>query len=269
MEHAAATGPRVAIVTGGASGIGRRTAQVLARDGVDTYLIDTDETAGEQTARALRAEGGAATFLRGSVSDEAFLDTAVDRVISEQGRIDHLVNAAGILDGYATLEETSPALLDRVLAVNLLGPVQLCRRVVPHMVAAGYGKVVNVTSWAASVGDAGGMSYTVSKHGLLGLTRNLAASYGRHGVRVNAVCPGAIGTGLRASTARELAGFDLDMSRGLGASGPERLQSLIPLGFPGSDTDVAELIAFVCSARGDYIHGASLPVDGGFLCRGA
>jgi len=269
MSGETAGQPTVALVTGGGSGIGRRTAQVLAAAGTRVHLIDTDKPSGKAAEQTLTAGGAKARFHHGSVADQEFLDACVGDVIDSDGRIDYLVNAAGILDGYATLEETTAALLDKVLTVNLLGPIRLARLVIPHMVRAGYGKVVNVTSWAASVGDAGGLSYTASKHALLGVTRNLAATYGKNGVRVTAVCPGAIGTDLRATTARELDGFGLDMTRGLGAVGPERFRALIPLGVPGSDTDVAELIAFVCSSRGDYIHGTTLTVDGGFLCRGA
>lgn len=256
----------VAIVTGAASGIGRATAGCLDRNGIRVYMVDK---AGDGLAQTAGVMTQGAEPREGSVTDRDFLDGLVAEIIDREGRIDHLVNAAGVLDGYRSLTETSSELLERVLAVNLLGAFELCRRVVPAMVERGYGKIVNITSWAASVGDAGGLSYTVSKHGLLGLTRSIATVYGPRGIRTNAVCPGVITTGLRKSTARELEGESLDMRRGLGALGSDALSKLVPLGEAGSPQDVAEAVAFLCSPAGDYIHGSTMTVDGGFLARGS
>jgi NAD(P)-dependent dehydrogenase (short-subunit alcohol dehydrogenase family) len=133
------------------------------------------------------------------------------------------------------------------------------------MVPAGYGKLVNVSSVAGLVAEGGGLAYTSSKHGVIGLTRQIACEYGPYGVRTNAICPGSITTNLR-QTSREILGAGApDMNRGVGVSSPERLRQIVPLGVRGSPEDVARVALFLASADSDYLNGHALVVDGGWV----
>jgi NAD(P)-dependent dehydrogenase (short-subunit alcohol dehydrogenase family) len=261
------THSRVALVTGAASGIGRAVAATLASAGADLLLVDIDAERLHATAAAIGNAGTTVEVLAASVSDPDTADRCAHSLGRKFGRVDYLVNSAGILDGYAPLAETTPELLRRVVEVNVFGAVYMCRAIIPRMAEAGYGKVINIASVASHIGNAGGVSYTISKHALLGLTRSLAATEGPKGVRVNAVCPGAIRTELRDSSARQLGDLGVDMQRGIGAAGPDVLARLIPLGDAGEVQHVADCVRFLCSDGGDYVNGADLVVDGGLLVR--
>jgi NAD(P)-dependent dehydrogenase (short-subunit alcohol dehydrogenase family) len=132
------------------------------------------------------------------------------------------------------------------------------------MVPAGYGKIINISSVAGLVAMGGGLAYTTSKHAVVGMTRQLACEYGPHGIRSNAICPGTIATNLRA-TSREILGDGApDMNRGLGASSPERIREVVPLGTRGSPEDIGNVAVFLASAESDYVNGHMLVTDGGW-----
>jgi NAD(P)-dependent dehydrogenase (short-subunit alcohol dehydrogenase family) len=194
---------------------------------------------------------------------------AIDRLVSETlrefGRLDVLVNNAGVLDGYATCLDTSVELFDEIMAINVRGVFFGCKRALAEMVPAGYGKIVNISSVAGLVAMGGGTAYTMSKHAIVGLTRQLACEYGPSGVRVNAICPGPIATNLRQNSMEILGDMAPEMSTvGVGAASPERLRQIVPLGARGSAEDVARAAVFLASADSDYMTGSTLVVDGGW-----
>jgi NAD(P)-dependent dehydrogenase (short-subunit alcohol dehydrogenase family) len=252
---------RVAIVTGGGSGNGRAIAAALAHVGATVVIGEYSEARGQQAA----AEIDGAVFVAADVRRWEDIDRLVGETVRQFGRLDIMVNNAGVLDGYATCLETSIDLFDTVLAINLRGMFFGCKRALAEMVPAGYGKIVNVASVAGLQAMAGGLAYTTSKHGAVGLTRQLACEYGPQGVRTNAICPGTITTSLRETSAEILGEGAPAMNRGVGTSSPERLREIVPLGMKGTPEDVAGAAVFLASAESDYLNGHTLVVDGGWL----
>jgi len=219
---------------------------------------------GEAAAESIQASGEA-LFVETDVRRWADVDRLVGETVARFGRLDIMVNNAGVLDGYATCLETSPELFDEVLAINLRGVFFGCKRALAEMVPAGYGKIVNIASVAGLVAEGGGLAYTSSKHAVVGMTRELACEYGPVGVRSNAICPGSIATNLR-ETSREILGSGApDMNKGVGTAAPERLRAIVPLGVRGTPEDVANVAVFLASAESDYVNGHMLVVDGGWV----
>jgi NAD(P)-dependent dehydrogenase (short-subunit alcohol dehydrogenase family) len=252
---------RVAIVTGAGSGNGLAIARAFSREGALVAIGEFSEVRGT----AAQASMDSAIFVRTDVRVEQDIDRLVSQTVSQFGRLDIFVNNAGVLDGYATCLETSTELFEQVLAVNLKGTFFGCKRALQEMAQAGYGKIVNVASVAGMVAMGGGLAYTASKHAVVGLTRQIACEYGPQGVRTNAICPGTIATSLR-ETSREVLGPGApEMNRGVGASSPERIREIVPLGTRGAPEDVANLAVFLASPESDYVNGQTLVVDGGWL----
>ncbi len=245
----------VAIVTGAAQGIGRRTAEVLAERGLALALNDL--VAPDETLEAVRALGADAMPLVGDVSDEAAVARFAARVQERWGRVDVLVNNAGI-SLIAPAEETSVAELRRVLEVNLVAPFLWCRTFAPMFLAQRRGSIVNVASIAGLTGVADRAAYNASKHGLVGLTRTLAAEWGGHGVRANAVCPGWVKTPMD------------DASQASGIYSDDDIVGRVPLARFASPDDVARAIAFLADpAESGFINGHTLVVDGGWTADGS
>ncbi len=235
------------IVTGAASGIGRATASRVAREGGRVIAVDiTEERLGELVASLPEAD---IVTVGGDITKQE----DIDRIVAAAGtRIDALANVAGINDDFSPLAETSDATWDRVIGVNLTGAFKLTRAVIPAMVEAGRGSVVNIASEAGLRGNASGNAYTVSKHGVIGMTRSAAFMYGPAGIRVNAVAPGGVATGIP---------FPPNVSE----AGRERLspfQQMIPT--VADAEHLAASITFLLSDDGVNINGAVLPSDGGW-----
>ncbi|MFA4926906.1 MAG: glucose 1-dehydrogenase [Patulibacter sp.] len=241
---------QVAIVTGAGSGMGAAMALRFAAEGAEVVGLDID---GDALARVAASAPGT---IRPEVIDVSDPD-AVEALVAAtaaRGRIDVLCNNAGVLDDYAPAHETSWELWRRILGVNLDGPFLLSRAVAPVMVAQGKGAIVNTCSIAAYVAGGGGAAYTASKHALLGLTRQLAFDYGPHGVRVNAVCPGAVATGMTTEL-RTPDQANAHVDRAIAAT---------PAGRWGDPGEVAAVALFLASDEASFVHGTPVLVDGGW-----
>jgi NAD(P)-dependent dehydrogenase (short-subunit alcohol dehydrogenase family) len=242
---------RVAIVTGAAQGIGRRTAELLAERGYRLALIDLRESAA--TVQTIETRGGQALALTGNVIDESFVTDCARRVLDAWGRVDVLVNNAGI-SHIAPAEQTSAADYRRVLEVNLVAPFLLAKAFGQPMLRARRGSIVNVASIAGLLAVSDRAAYNASKHGLIGLTRTLAAEWGGRGVRVNAVCPGWVKT-------------EMDHADQAGGSYSDAdITQRVPMGRFATPDDVARAIAFLADdAESPFINGHTLSVDGGWF----
>jgi|SRR5215207_1501813 len=243
---------QVAVVTGAARGIGRRVALVLAGRGY--AVAANDLSAPEETLGELERLGAQALAIRGDVSDEEAVREMVRGVMGGFGRVDVLVNNAGI-SAIAPAEETTLADWRRVLEVNLTGPFLMSREFGQAMLERGGGSIVNVSSVAGLLGIADRAAYNASKHGLVGLTRTLAAEWGGRGVRVNAVCPGWVKTEMD----------EEDQASGAGGYTDEDIEGRTPMGRFARPEDVAQAIAFLADPnQSGYVNGHTLSVDGGW-----
>jgi len=258
---------KVAVVTGAGSGNGLAIAQALAREGATVVVAEFSEERGRAAVDSIHGLGGHALFVRADVSRWEDVDRVVSEAVRRFGTLHVMLNNAGVLDGYATCLDTSEELLDRVLAINLKGVFFGCKRALQEMVKNGYGKIVNIASVAGLQAGAGGTAYTMSKHAVVGLTRQLAYEYGPQGIRVNAVCPGPVVTRLRQTSAEVLGAVAPPMTGGLGALSDEAVRQLIPLGFKGTPEDVAAAVVFLACPDSDYINGHALVVDGGLAIK--
>src|SRR5262245_25709523 len=243
-----------AAITGAAQGIGRRTAEVLAERGYRLALNDLRMP--DETIRAIRALGGEVVAHPGNVADEAVVEGFLKTAHDAWGPVDVLVNNAGI-SLIAAAESTTAEDYRRVLEVNLVAPFLLARAFGARMLAAGRGCIVNVASVAGLLGIADRAAYNASKHGLIGLTRTLAAEWGGRGVRVNAVCPGWVKTGMDAA----------DQARGIYTD--DDITGRVPMGRFATPDDVASAIAFLADGKESaFVNGVALSVDGGWSADG-
>ena len=254
-----------AFVTGGGSGIGRAIAQALAVQGAAVAVFDLLPEGGKETVAAIATKGGRATFVQGDVSRWDDVDRAMAAAVREVGPLGIMVNAAGVLDGYASAEEIAPALWERVIGINLTGTFFGCKRALAEMLPRERGRIINIASVAGLVGSGGGAAYTASKHGVVGLTRQLAITYAARGVTVNAICPGAIQTGLRANSTRIL-GADAPAMRGVGGD-EAAVRAITPAGRRGTLEEVAAAACYLASSEADYVTGHPLVIDGGWTAR--
>ncbi len=246
---------RVAAVTGGRQGIGRRTAELFAARGHKIAIIDLHEP--EETVRAIEAQGGEAASYRGDLTQEEVVEDFVAMVFARFGRTDVLVNNAGI-SLISPAENTSAAEFRRVIDVNLTAPFLLSKAFGRKMLEASGGSIINVASVAGLVAVADRAAYNASKHGLIGLTRTLAAEWGGRGVRVNAVCPGWVKT-------------EMDVADQAGGSYTDTdITDRIPMARFASPDDVARAIAFLADPEESaFVNGTALSVDGGWAADGS
>ncbi|OAA26849.1 dehydrogenase of unknown specificity, short-chain alcohol dehydrogenase like [Frankia sp. EI5c] len=243
---------RTAVVTGGGSGIGRAISLRLAEDGFATAILDLNEEAAQQVAEEARQKGGEAAAFAVDVSDRAQVNAVLDRVRSTFGPILVLVNNAGITGFKEFLKITDPV-WDRIIAVNLSGPLYCTQNVVPDMIEAGWGRIVNISSSSAQSGQQYMVHYVSTKAGLIGFTKSLALELGPKGITVNTIPPGFVDTPmLRASEERGLLGGTVD-----------KHADLTPVRRPGRPEDIAAAASFLISEEAGYITGQVIGVNGG------
>jgi 3-oxoacyl-[acyl-carrier protein] reductase len=259
------TTPRgLAVVTGAGSGLGRAIAAKLAADGFAVAAIDLDDASARETVRQI---GGKAAAYRADVSRSAELDKAVSAAVAELGPLEVMVNNAGILDGYFDVDEMDEALWRKVIDVDLTSVFLGSKRALQEMLPRQRGRIVNMSSVAGLNGTGGGAAYIAAKHGVIGLTRQMAVQYGARGIRANCVCPGAIPTGLRAHSQAILGPGVPDMSgRGV-AVNDDMVRALVPVGTRGTPEDIAGAVSFLASDAAGYINGHALVVDGGWRAK--
>ncbi len=238
---------RVSIVTGASRGIGRAIALHLAEAGSDLVLAARKKQPLEQIAAECGSKGVRALTAAIDIGDEGSVRSALEEIVKEFGRIDHLVNNAGVV-GDGLLLRMKREEWDRVLRINLGGAFEMTRAVLPLMLKARYGRIVNISSIVALMGNPGQTNYCASKAGLIGLTKSLAREIASRTITVNAVAPGFI---------------DTDMTRNLAADARQKMTALIPLQRLGAPDDVAAAVGFLLGPGAAYITGEVLNVSGG------
>jgi NAD(P)-dependent dehydrogenase (short-subunit alcohol dehydrogenase family) len=251
---------KVALVTGGASGIGRATALTFAREGAKLVIADMNEDGGHQTVHLIKENGGEAIFVKTNVTQTTEVEALISKAVETYGRLDCAHNNAGIsgagIGGEQRMltAEYPEERWHQVIAINLTG-VWLCMKYeIPQMLTQGGGAIVNTASVAGLVGGVGLSAYVASKHGVVGLTKTAALEYAKSGVRVNAVCPGFIRTPMTAQSMRD----------------SERLERIIatePIGRVGEPQEIAEAVVWLCSDAASFVTGHTMTVDGGMVAQ--
>jgi NAD(P)-dependent dehydrogenase (short-subunit alcohol dehydrogenase family) len=241
---------KVAIITGGASGIGLATAQAFIEKGAIVVIADFNEEAGKTAEQQLSEKGGEILYLNVNVADEKSVENLVTETVNRFGRIDILINNAGI-GGLTPSHELTFKQYNKIISVNLNGVFFTAKHVIREMLKTGGGSIVNTGSIFSTVGEPGALAYTASKGAVSNLTKTLALEYAHKNIRVNAVCPGFLETG---TVNREANGISYD-----------ELVARHPLGRLGKPEEIAHAIVFLC--ENDFVTGSTLMIDGGYTAR--
>jgi len=249
---------KTVILTGAGGGIGQALAVRFAEEGCRLALFDVNENAVEAAAQRVRGAGGTVTTHVVDITDHDAVKAAVDAFAGEAGRIDVLVNNAG-WDKFGLFLETKPDFWDKVIAINLKGPINLHHAVLPHMVKQKGGKIINVASDAGRVGSSGESVYAACKGGIIAFSKTIAREMARHGIKVNAVAPGPTDTAL----------FHGFIGEGeAGAKVHAALEKSIPLRRIAKPEDIVGTIVFLASEDADYVTGQVISVSGGLTMHG-
>lgn len=240
---------KVAVITGGARGIGKETSLLFAHEGAKVVIGDFDMATGEATVQEIKAKGGEAIFCQVNVADVNQIQAMVDAAVKKFGRIDILVNNAGITRD-AFLSKMTPEQWEEVITVNLTGVFNCTKAVIPRMINQGSGRVLNASSVVGVYGNVGQTNYVASKAGVIGMTKAWAKELGRKGITVNAVAPGFIVTDMTAKVPDKV----LDL-----------MKEKTPIGRLGQPRDIANAYLFLASDEASFINGVVLSVDGGLV----
>ncbi|HMM12247.1 MAG TPA: 3-oxoacyl-ACP reductase FabG [Bacteroidales bacterium] len=240
---------KVVVITGGADGIGKAAAERFAREGALVVVWDYNEEKGNSTVSEITAHGGKAHFFKVNTADFEMVSDAATKTIALEGRIDILINNAGITRD-STLKKMQPSQWQQVIDVNLTGVFNCTKVVAEHMLERGYGRIINTSSVVALYGNFGQTNYVAAKAGLIGMTKTLAKELGRKGITVNAVAPGFIATEMVAKMPENIL---------------SSMREKTPLGRLGKPEEIAAAYAFLASEEAAFINGAVLSVDGGVV----
>ncbi|HEY9766979.1 MAG TPA: SDR family oxidoreductase [Coleofasciculaceae cyanobacterium] len=240
---------KVALVTGGTSGIGRATAVAFGEAGAKVVLSGRRKAEGEETAALIRDTGAECLFVRSDVSDEAEVQALVDKAIATYGRLDCAFNNAGIEPPLKPLHKQSIEDFDKLMSINVRGLFLCMRYEIQQMLNQGSGVIINNSSMGGLIAFPGISPYIASKHAVMGLTRSAALDYAKQGIRINAVNPGLIATAM--------------MVR-LSSGSTDDVGSTVPMGRMGQAAEIAQAVVFLCSDAASYITGQPLVIDGGY-----
>lgn len=246
---------KVALVTGGSSGIGRATCLAFAREGAKVFFADIDAAGGEETLRMIKETGGEGVFVKADVSKARDVEGMVNKAVETYDRLDYAHNNAGIDGEFATIVRNTEENFDHVIGVNLKSVWLGMKYEIPEMRKRGGGAIVNTASVAGLVAFRTMGPYVASKHGVIGLTKTAALEYSNFGIRVNAVCPGAIRTPMIDAFINNDSETEASMS------------ALQPIGRMGRAEEVANLILWLCSDAASFITGAAIAIDGGIVAQ--
>lgn len=238
---------KVAIITGGASGIGLAAVKKFVSEGAKVIIADFNEEAGKSVEAELRGNGADVTFIPVNVADRASVDQMVEKTLEKYGHIDILINNAGITQD-AMLHKMTVEQWDRVISINLSGVFHCTQAVVGHMRERGYGRIINTSSVVGKFGNVGQTNYAATKAGVIGMTQTWAKELGRKGITVNAVAPGFIRTPMTAKMPEKILAM---------------MEEKVNVGRLGEPEDVANAYLFLASDEASYINGIVLSVDGG------
>lgn len=246
---------KVALVTGGTTGIGQETAIALAGVGAKVIVAGRGIERGEETVNLIQKEGGEATFIKADISQAAEVEAMVKEAVETYGSLDCAFNNAGTEGKLASITELSEEDLNKVIDINLKGTWLCLKYEITQMLKQGNGAIVNTSSGYGEAGGANLSLYSASKHGIIGLTKSLALEYATKSIRINAIAPGPIDTGMpdRGTSSKEAL--------------ENYISTFVPMNRMGTSREVAEAVVWLCSDAASFVTGATLAVDGGYLAQ--
>lgn len=245
---------KVAIITGAASGVGKAIAELYAKEGAHVVICDMNKEAATSTADAITKDGGHALAVEANVSKQQDIDNLFEQTLEKFGTVDIIVNNAGIMDNFVPVENITDELWDRVISVNLTSQMRMMRKAVSVFLPKESGVIVNITSAAGLFGSRAGIAYTASKHGVVGITKNVAFQYAEKGIRCNAIAPGGINTNIGTTMN---APDPFGMERVMSGSGNNPRN--------GDPEEIATIALFLASADSKFVNGTIITADGGWM----
>ncbi len=244
---------KVALVTGGSTGIGRATALTFASEGARVVVSDVNAEGAEETVGMIKGAGGEAVFIHADVSQAGHVEALISKTVEAYGRLDAAHNNAGIEGIRVPTAEFPEDEWDRVIATNLKGVWLTMKYEIQQMLEQGGGAIVNTSSIAGLIGMKGSTAYGAAKHGVIGLTKVAALEYATQGIRVNAVCPGAVASPMT------------DRLIGREPGRREMYMAMQPVGRFGTPDEIAQAVVWLCSDAASFVTGHAMPVDGGYV----